>query len=176
MELRVVVIEIRVDDGIIGESLGLAATLLLFLLTASKCAILSLNLSHCSSPLLHRDIVTVAQISFFHFSFFPSSPGLPLPFFLLHDPLSHFPLCHFFSCFEIPPSCRAVWYCSNCFLQLHWLNKRKLSLMLIAHKRCRAVPSRKPTSDYFILLYQTVKSLLTGSKNKTEICEEDNQF
>lgn len=33
MELLVVVIEIRVDDGITGETPGLAGTLLLFLLT-----------------------------------------------------------------------------------------------------------------------------------------------
>ena len=149
MELHAaVVIEIRVDDGIMGESplhtgIGCHSDFI----PASKCAILSLTLSGCSSPPLHSDIMTIAHLFipfitpalFLFFCFFFSSMILS----------AIFPSATF-SCLETPPSCRAGCYCSNCFLRLHWPNKRKLSLMLIAHKRRRAFPSRNPTSDYFV--------------------------
>lgn len=92
---------------------------------------LSLNLSHCLSPPWQE---YCDHCPFFFI--FPFSPFLLLTLSgisssLHHDPLSHFPPALFFPPrFKTPPSHRAVESCSNCFLQLHWANKREWPLML----------------------------------------------
>ncbi len=72
--------------------------------------------------------------SIFLFPLFTLALSLQFFFFVSMILLAFFSSATFF-CFETPPSHRAVRYCSNCFLQLHWPNKRKWPLMLIAHKR-----------------------------------------
>lgn len=154
-ELRVVVIEIRVDDGITGDSVPrwdwppLRFCLPLTFLYVCRFVTQSFL---CGAEILGP------SPTFWFLHFF--SHFLPLALFFSSSVILLAIFSATFFSFETLPSHRAVWYCSNCFLQLHWPNKRKWPLMLIAHKRHWAFPSRDPTSDYFIVLYQTVMSYL----------------